>query len=165
MSRKRKADQATTPETPTAAAEIQTPDAPAAFAEEPITATIVEEPAPESGGKFADKVGQRSFSAAPDPFTIARDTVAGIALFESRQDRQMAIKFGNGRPEDKPSQTIIDRVKASGFRWNQTDRIWAHPVRPESAMATRIAAEQLYQEVLQMLRQEKGIGPSPDVPF
>ena len=83
----------------------------------------------------------------PDPFGIATDHLAGVRLFESKQDRQMAIKFGDGRPEDKPSQAVIDRMKEAGFRWNPADRIWAHPVRPESAMRTRIEAERLYQEV------------------
>ena len=69
----------------------------------------------------------------------------------------MAIKFGEGRPEDKPSQAVIDRMKEAGYRWNPSDRIWAHPVRADSAMSTRIEAERLYQEVRQMIRQEKGI--------
>jgi hypothetical protein len=77
---------------------------------------------------FADRVGQKKSVAAPDPFGIAIDNVAGVRLFESKLDRQMAIKFGEGRPEDKPSQAVIDKMKAAGFRWNPADRIWAHPV-------------------------------------
>ena len=75
----------------------------------------------------------------------------------------MAIKFGEGRPEDKPSQAVIDTMKEAGYRWNPSDRIWAHPVRPESAMSTRIEAERLYQEVCQMIRQEKGIEAGPEM--
>ncbi len=77
----------------------------------------------------------------------------------------MAIKFGEGRPEDKPSQSVIDKMKEAGFRWNPADRIWANPVRSESAMSTRIEAERLYQEVRQMIRQEKGIDAGQEVPF
>ena len=77
----------------------------------------------------------------------------------------MAIKFGEGRPEDKPSQAVIDKLKEAGFRWNPTDRIWAHPVWPTSAMSTRIEAEKLYQEVRQMIRKEKGIEPGQEIPF
>ena len=40
-------------------------------------------------------------------------------------------------------------------------QIWAHPVRADSAMSTRIDAEKLYQEVRQMIRQEKGIEDGP----
>jgi hypothetical protein len=146
MSRKRTPDQES-PETPTAVAEP-----PAAEAK-------------PAGQSFADRVGQKKWVATPDPFGIATDTVAGVRLFESKQDRQMAIKFGEGRPEDKPSQAVIDMLKEGGFRWNPRDRVWTHPVKPESAMTTRIEAEWLYQEVRQMIRQEKGISGGQEVPF
>ncbi len=127
------------------------------------------EPKPEEprsdGQSFADRVGQRKWTPAPDPFGIATDKLAGVRLFESKQDRQMAIKFGEGRPEDKPSQAVIDMLKEAGYRWNPADRIWAHPVRADSAMTTRIEAEWLYQEVRQMIRQEKGIEAGQEVPF
>jgi len=119
-----------------------------------------------NGQSFADKVGQKNRVSAPDPFGIALDAVAGVRLFESRQDRQMAIKFGEGRPEDKPSQAVIDKMKEAGFRWNPTDRIWALPVRGDSAAAARIDAEKLYQEVRQMIRAEKGIDQDgQEIPF
>jgi hypothetical protein len=133
------------------------------------TSTAVAEPAAAEakpdGPSFADRVGQRNRASVPDPFQIATDNLAGVRLFESKQDRQMAIKFGEGGPEDKPSQAVIDRMKEAGYRWNPADRIWAHPVDSDSAMSTRIAAERLYQEVRQMIRQEKGIETGPEVPF
>ena len=151
MSRKRTPDQEST--------ETTTP---------PESATAVAEPpAPETtdeGQTFADRVGQKKWQPAPDPFGIAADYVAGVRLFESKQDRQMAIMFGEGRPEDKPSQAVIDRMKQAGYRWNPSDRIWAHPVRAESAKSTRIEADRLYQEVCKMIRQEKGI-EAPGIPF
>src|SRR5580658_4149379 len=123
----------------------------------PESATAVAEPpAPETsdeGQTFADRVGQKKWISAPDPFGIAADYVAGVRLFESKQDRQMAIKFGEGRFEDKPSDAVISRLKEAGFRWNPVDRIWAHPVWADSARTTRIEAEKLYQEVRQMIRQ------------
>jgi len=130
------------------------------------TTAVAEPPAAETkpeGQNFADRVGQRKWVSAPDPFGIATDNLAGVRLFESKRDRQMAIKFGDGRPEDKPSQAVIDTMKEAGYRWNPADRIWAHPVRPESAMSTRIEAERLYQEVRQMIRQEKGIEDGPEI--
>ncbi|HLJ95895.1 MAG TPA: hypothetical protein VKU02_22160 [Gemmataceae bacterium] len=45
------------------------------------------------GQTFAERVGQKKRVTAPDPFGIARDNFAGVRLFESKQDRQMAIKF------------------------------------------------------------------------
>ena len=131
-------------------------------------AAVAEPPAADTkpeGQSFADRVGQRKWVAPADPFGIAKDNLAGVRLFESKQDRQMAIKFGEGRPEDKPSQAVIDTMKEAGFRWNPVDRIWAHPVTSDSAMRTRIEAERLYQEVRQMIRQEKGIEAGQEIPF
>jgi hypothetical protein len=72
----------------------------------------------------------------------------------------MALKF-----DEKPSRAVLDKLIDAGYRWNPLDKIWAHPVRAESAMSTRIEAERLYQEVRQMVRQEKGIETSQEVPF
>lgn len=127
------------------------------------TSTAVAEPpvaANDNQPSFAERVGQRKFTAAPDPFGIAADYVAGVRLFESKQDRQMALKF-----DEKPSQAVIDKLKEAGYRWNPADRIWTHPVRADSAMTTRIEAERLYQEVRQMVRQAKGIETSQEIPF
>ena len=116
----------------------------------------------EAGQGFAEKVGKKKWTPAPDPFGLAVDNVAGVRLFESKQDRQMAMKFGNGHIEDKPSQAVIDRLKVAGYRWNPSERIWAHPVRMESAMSTRVEAKRLYLEVCQMIRMEKGVEDAPE---
>jgi hypothetical protein len=109
---------------------------------------------------FAERVGQKKGNILPDPFGIAGDYQAGVRLFESRRDHQMALKF-----DEKPSQAVIDKLKESGYRWNPTAMIWAQPVWPATAMSTRIKAERLYQEVRQMIRSEKGIESSPEIPF
>ena len=38
----------------------------------------------------------------------------------------MAIRF-----DAKPSQPVIDLVKDAGYRWNPSDGVWTHPVRPD----------------------------------
>jgi len=132
------------------------------------TTAVAEPPAAEASPdrpSFAERVGQRKWVPPADPFGIAKDNVAGVRLFESKQDRQMAIKFGDGRPEDKPSQAVIDKVKEAGYRWNPTDRIWAHPVEGDSAIRTRIEAGRLYEEVRLMIRREKGIETGQEIPF
>ena len=141
----------------------QTPDQDSAE-----TATAVAEPpaaeATSEGPSFADRVGQRKkWTSTPDPFGIATDYQAGVSLFESKRDRRMAIKFGEGRPEDKPSQAVIDKMKEAGYRWHPSQRVWAHPVRAESALGTRIEAERLYQDVCDMIRQEKGLESGPEL--
>ena len=122
----------------------------------PETATAV----PAQERQPGDEPEVKQYAKAPDPFGIATDKLAGVRLFESKQDRQMAFKF-----DEKPSRAVLDKLTDAGYRWNPLDKIWAHPVRPESAMSTRIEAERLYQEVRQMVRQEKGIEAGPEVPF
>jgi hypothetical protein len=142
----------------------QTPDQ-----DSPETRTAVAEPPAADAGtdqrSFAERVGKKKPVSIADPFEIAVDVAAGVRFFESKRDRQVAIKFGEGRPEDKPSQAVIDKMKEAGFRWNRTDKIWAHPLTPDSAMSVRIEAERLYQEVRGMVRQDKGIEKGQDVPF
>jgi hypothetical protein len=129
-------------------------------AEPPAAANDNAPAANDNQPSFAERVGQRQRVSAADPYGIAGDYLAGVRLFESKRDRQMAIKF-----EEKPSRAVLDKLTDAGYRWNPVDRIWAHPVRPESAMSTRIEAERLYQEVRQMIRQEKGIESGQEVPF
>src|SRR5271157_5942819 len=96
------------------------------------TTAVADAPAAEAQEKrpsFAERVGRKLWKPAPDPFGIVTDYQVGVRLFESKNDRQMAIMFGEGRPEDKPSQAVIDRLKESGYHWNPTNKIWAHPVR------------------------------------
>jgi hypothetical protein len=153
MSRKRTTDQEQPAETSTAVAE------PPAAANDNAPAANDNQPS------FAERVGQKKRIVTADPFGIAHDNIAGVRLFESRQDRQMALKFGEGRPEDKPSQAVIDKLKEEGWRWNPADKIWALPVWPASAMTTRINAERLYQDIVSMIRQEKGAEAGQEVPF
>ena len=131
--------------------------------DQPGVAQAVAEPlqaANDNQPSFAERVGQRQRATAADPFGIAGDYLAGVRLFESKRDRQMAFKF-----DEKPSRAVLDKLTDAGYRWNPLDKIWAHPVRSESAMTTRIEAERLYQEIRQMVRQDKGIEAGPEVPF
>jgi hypothetical protein len=127
------------------------------------TTAVAEPPAAEAkadGPSFADRVGQKKWVTVDDPYLIAVDTIAGVRLFESKQDRQMAIKF-----DKKPPQAVIDTMHEARWKWKQAEEIWAHPVRADSAMSTRIEAERLFQEVSKMIRQEKGIEAGQEVPF
>lgn len=127
------------------------------------TATAVAEPpaaeAQPEGKSFAERVGQKKWTAAPDPFGIASDYAAGVHLFDSKRDRQIALKF-----DEKPPQVIIDKVKEAGCHWQQDNQIWALSYG-DSPLTVRIEGERLYQDVRQMLRTEKGIEASPEVPF
>jgi hypothetical protein len=149
-----------TPGTPSTDTEIQ-----------PVTeapteaATAVAEPpeaeTPQQSQSFVERLQQqRGGSLAADPFGIAGDYVAGVRLFENRKDRLMVIKF-----EQRPSTDVLDRLKDSGFRWNPRDQVWVHPIYSEQARRIRIEAERLYQEVRDLIRQEKDIDSGQEIPF
>ncbi len=163
MARKRTPDQPTTETETQPAAEAATATVEPPAAEIPKQAQSFTDPTelPELKQTFVERLQQqRGRSIAPDPFGIAGDTVAGVRLFENRQDRVMAIKF-----EEKPSPAVLDRLKDAGYRWNPRDKVWVYPVSKDAARTTRIEAERLYQEVRGMIRQEKGIEAGPEIPF
>ncbi len=128
------------------------------------TGTPVAEPAKAETNpdvsQFAERFGKRNRVTVPDPFGIATDLLAGVRLFESKHDGQMAISF-----DQKPSEAVLEMIKDAGYRWQPAHKVWAHPVKPESAMSTRIEAEQLYQEVRHLIRREKGIEAEQELPF
>jgi hypothetical protein len=155
MPRKRSPDQKTT-DTPTT--ETAAPDTGTAIAEPTPAANDNVAAANDNRPSFAERVGQRVWASAADPYVIAADAALGVRLYESKRDRQMAIKF-----EEKPSRHVLDRMHDAGWVWKQADKIWAHAITPETAATTRIKAERLYQEVRNMIRQE--IGAGQEVPF
>jgi hypothetical protein len=142
-----------------------TSDTPSSTSEQPAATPAAELPASESQPSFAERVGQSKGITVPDPFGIAGDYLANVRLFESRRDRQVAIQFGEGRLEDKPSPEVIGKLKESGYRWNPVDKIWAYPIEQAAAMSTRINAEKLFKEVCQMIRKEKNIDTEQEIPF
>ena len=147
--------------TPSATATIELPSS----AESEQGQAVYEPPAAEtpetSTQSFVERIEQeRRKTIASDPFGIAGDYVAGVRLFESRQDRVMAIKF-----DEKPIPAVLEKLKDAGYRWNPRDKVWVYPVRPEAARTTRIDAERLYQEVRGLIRQDKGIESGQEIPF
>ncbi len=155
MSRKRTPDQKPTD---TSTAETAAPDTGTAIAEPSPAANDNLPASNDNRPSFAERVGQRMRASAADPYVIAADAALGVRLYESKRDRQMAIKF-----EDKPSRAVLDRIHDAGWAWKQADKIWAHAITPETAATTRIKAERIYQEVCNMIRQE--IGAGQEVPF
>jgi hypothetical protein len=148
-----------TTETPTAVAEPP-PSPPAAAAAEPQAGEKAE------GRSFAERVGRKeSWKPTPDPFPVASDRLAGVRLYVSEQDGQVAIKFGDGSPADKPSEDVIDKMRQAGFDFDWDHRIWRHRFDDETRRQVGIKGEQLYQQVRQMIREERGIAPGQEMPF
>lgn len=96
---------------------------------------------------------ERKYKPRADPFGIASDFKAGVYLAESRRFRRAELAF-----DEKPSDTVIAKLKENGYRWSPQDKLWTHPIHREDAMATRIEAERLYQDISKMIREEKNMG-------
>src|SRR5579885_655816 len=79
----------------------QPAEASTAVAEPPAAANDNAPAANDNQPSFAERVGQRKRVTAADPFGIAGDYLAGVRLFESKRDRQMAFKF-----DEKPSRAV-----------------------------------------------------------
>ncbi len=101
--------------------------------------------------------------ATAEPPAAATDNGAAHDNQPSR-DKQVAIKFGEGRPEDKPSQQVIDKLKEHGYHWQPANRVWAHPYG-DMPRTVRIEGERLYHEIRQIIRGEKGIETGREIPF
>ena len=121
--------------------------------------TVAEPAPPKPTPSFVDRLGERG-SHAPDPFVIALDNVGGVSLCEVKRYGVMAILF-----QDWPTQPVVDLLERAGYRWDDMDIVWTKPVRERSARSNRIDAERLYQEVRQMIRQEKGVDAGHDIPL
>ena len=138
-----------------------TPDEPSATSEADAATATTELPLPQSAESTRSFVGRlEPRKPVPDPFCLAFDNVAGVRLYENRQDRVMAIEF-----DEKPGQAVLDTLKSTGYRWNPKEKVWTHPVRADSASTTRVEAKRLYNELRGMIRQEKGVESAPEIPF
>src|SRR5690242_19418411 len=62
-----------------------------AVAEPPAAANDNAPAANDNQPSFTERVGQRQRVSAADPYGIAGDYLAGVRLFESKRDRQMAL--------------------------------------------------------------------------
>jgi hypothetical protein len=91
-----------------------------------------------------------------------------IRLQQSQSTNEVQIKFGEGRPADKPSAAIIAFIKAqegphgTRFRWSDADRAWGMPIRDPihdpRLLATREKARRIFNDVVKMAAQERGTG-------
>jgi hypothetical protein len=111
-----------------------------------------------------------------------------IVLQESRPDKearkdkakpafdelwQMQIKFGSGGKDDIPPEKVLDYLKTLTktvttregeekevrlFQWNRRDQAWGMAIEYEAARASRIKAEQIFDEVVKMMAEEHGVG-------
>jgi hypothetical protein len=87
----------------------------------------------------------------PNPYPFRYDAQTGVILLEDRQLLKMQFKF-DVKPSDEVRQTLRD----AGFRWKSLHQTWELAIDKE-AWTARIAADKIFQQVTDMIRQELGI--------
>ena len=114
---------------------------------------LPEDPVPlESARGHAAKVGQQKpgYTAAGK-----RDAVIG-ASHREYQDKENRIYLSIIKFDEKPSPEVIKMLRASEFDWNQENKEWIRPVRFATRQQDRITADRIFDDVCQMIRQERG---------
>lgn len=129
-----------------------------ADAEESAAAATIDTPEPEVDGSPAAGAGKKQYTPTADPFQFAHDNLAGVRLLESRKHREMQLAF-----KEKPSKQVIDKAKEFGFRWNNQEKLWALRLNASTANQDRIDGQRAFREIVDMIRDERGIERSPGI--
>jgi hypothetical protein len=84
------------------------------------------------------------------------DNLAGVHLTEDRQNRRMLIQF-----DEKPSAEVRALLKGEpyGYRFDAEDKAWYKPINPAKPRQVREDADNLFLEVANLIRKEKGLEP------
>jgi hypothetical protein len=87
---------------------------------------------------------------------------------------EMQIKFGSGSKDDMPSDAVRDFIKSHKldvvtrdgeekqvqlFAWNDKDRAWGMEIDYNQPKASRDKAHRVFDEVVELVTQERGVGP------
>lgn len=91
----------------------------------------------------------------------ATDTVANMRFTGNHKRYRVEITFGDGKPSDEVRQALKD----NGFRWDSQDKAWTLPVRYNSRAEDRTHAQRTFEEIVGMVREERGMPRGQAVPF
>lgn len=108
------------------------------------------EPSPESAGE------PERAANYPNPRSWNTHSEAGAEHRTRTNPYEIQIAF-----REKPSQAIIDYLKQEKFRWNGQAKVWSRPIAYGSQQQDRLAGQRAYDEVVRMLKKEKGIAEEP----
>ena len=161
MARTRKKAVAVTPESPAEDTSFN----PAEFDSTPTThvpADMERQASHENG--HAATVSRREPVIQSGLSYLRNDLLAGVKqgegfrLVGGRKIREGVIAF-----EEKPSPEVISTMKDAGFDWRAADKIWTHPVRPDTGWQDRAHVEATFEAVSKQVRTERNIGHSVGV--
>jgi hypothetical protein len=160
MARTRKKTVAATAESPSEDASFN----PAEFDSTPTTQNATHLPADierqashENG--HAAAVGRREPVIRSGLTFTRNDLLSGIKQGEGfRLVGEKKIREGVIAFEEKPSPEVISTMKDAAFDWRAADKLWTHPVRPESGWQDRAHVEATFDAVSKQVRMERNIG-------
>jgi hypothetical protein len=90
------------------------------------------------------------------------DMQAGVHLVEDRPNKRMTIQFA-----EKPSAEVLAVVKGEeyGYRYDTDEKLWYKRINQAKPRQSRAEADELYFQVVDMIRAEKGLPTrEPDGP-
>lgn len=107
----------------------------------------------------------------PKAFGVRHDNEAGVELSmytdKEKKIYEVHLKFRDG----KPSEEVRRHMKENGFRWQpavpqgghfNVAGAWVHPIGYKTQSQDRLQGDRVYQKVVDMIREEKGIERAPD---
>lgn len=125
------------------------------------TAAVVREPGDEP-----------IYPPAPNPFGVHHDNRAGVELsnYSNRENGiyESWIKFREGKPSDQVRQ----HMKDNGFIWRgdvpkgghfDVAGAWTLKIPYPTRNATRLKGERVFAKVVDMILEEKGLVPEPEL--
>ncbi len=108
--------------------------------------------APSLAGEPVPAAEEQPRAVVPNPYPFRSDTLAGVTLAEDRQLRRMQLKF-----DEKPSEDVRLALKDAGFRWSSPNASWEVKIDREQSWTARAAADKIFKQVTEMIRQERGL--------
>ena len=160
MSRKRAEAGATIVQGEDSSVATQQPTPPAGEQGE-LNPPSIATPAADPQHAEANNGEKRSDPPDPNPRSWAHHNQAGVEFRTHRDPYEAELVF-----QDKPSQAVIDHLKANGFRWNRQEKIWTRPVNFDTQAQDRLVASRTYHKVVGMILEEKGLVAEPEkTPF
>jgi hypothetical protein len=99
--------------------------------------------------------------ALPGPFDIqsialsAENDGPRMRLLRSNKYKQMQIQF-----DEKPAEAVRERLTSEGWKWRDAERVWTKQFDPDARWRTQADAENLFIEIGDAVRVERGLSPT-----
>lgn len=113
----------------------------------------------------AHSTPKRNEHAAADPFFFESISLTEkndgpkLRLGRSNRHKEMLIRFDQKPGEDEVGKAVFAALKDKGFHWNSKAQAWTLPIDPLEKFRAHQAAEQLFKDIGNTLREANGLPP------